>query len=526
MKRYSIYILLSLLLGLNSCDLDFQPLDSTVDTTYWKSQDDVQKAVNYAYRRLGNTDLQAFISCATDDSYSWSNWPSDIQYAGNGSATTSTGVFLNTWDHYYKMIAACNNVLDNIDKVTSLSTEMHNRYSAEVRVLRAYAYIQLTGFFGDVPLIDHIQSIDEFKASRTSKAAIIDFVVAELKDVTDNDYLPVSYPESDYGRVTKGAALGLLARAALFDGRWQVAIDASKQIITSSEYNYAIDDNYLSLFNGTNKTSKEIMLAAQYIKGTYTNPMATWVGAPSLTGWGQVVPLKGLIDAYECVDGKTIDESPLYDPNHPTANRDPRLALTVVLPGSSVNGVTIDITKSSSADRLGASNASFSGYYYRKYIPADIEGSWDTNSYNDIVLLRYPEVLLTYAEAVVESGNPIDASVLNAINAVRERKGVGMPIVTTTDRDALRKIIRRERHVEFPMEGIRLFDIRRWHIGEEVMNGTAYGILNNFDNSRGDYGSYVKVEDRSFNSQRDYLWPVPLNEVGLNSNLLPNNPGW
>ena len=76
------------------------------------------------------------------------------------------------------------------------------------------------------------------------------------------------------------------------------------------------------------------------------------------------------------------------------------------------------------------------------------------------------------------------------------------------------------------MEDNRIFDIRRWRIGEEVMNTTAYGILNNFDESRGDFGNYVKVEDRSFNSQRDYLWPVPLNEVGLNANLLPNNPDW
>ncbi|HBL34994.1 MAG TPA: RagB/SusD family nutrient uptake outer membrane protein [Porphyromonadaceae bacterium] len=522
MKKIVYFLLLSFLI-LTSCELDFQPKDSLVDTTYWTSEEDVKKAVNYAYRRLGNTDLQAFISCATDDSYSWSNWPSDIQYAGNGSATTSTGVFLNTWDHYYKMIASCNDVLDNIDKVT-LSEDMKNRYSAEMRVLRAYAYIQLTGFFGDVPLIKHIQTIEEFKAPRTEKSEIIDFIISELDEVTKNNHLPAEYSDGEYGRVTHGAALGLLARAALYGEKWDTAIEASKKVISSEEYD--IDADYLSLFNGTNKKSNEIMLAAQYIKGTYTNPMATWIGGPSLTGWGQVVPLKGLLDAYECTDGKTIEQSNLYDPQNPTANRDPRLALTIVLPGSSVNGITIDITNPNSPDRLGASNASFSGYYYRKYIPTDIEGSWDSNSYNDIVLLRYAEVLLTYAEAVVESGGSIDNSVLEAINKVRGRNGVGMPAVTTTDRAALREIIRRERHVEFPLEDNRIFDIRRWKIAEKVMNGTAYGILNNFDNSRADYGRYVKVEDRSFNVSRDYLWPIPLNEIGLNENLLPNNPGW
>lgn len=478
MNKYKYIFLVLVLVGLASCELDYNPLDEISDTTNWQTEDDVKRGVNNAYRYLSNTDIQAFISCATDDSYSWSDWPSDVRLIGNGSATSSTGMFSTVWSHYYSMIAACNDVLDNMDKV-DLSTEMANRYAGEVRVLRAYAYQQLTGLFGDVPLITKIQDVDEFLAPRDAASSIVDFLSTELKEITDNNHLPVSYSSADEGRVTKGAGLALLARIMLYNERWEEAATAAEKAMALGVY--GIDDDFLSVFDGTNKQSKEIILKAAHLKNTYCHGWATWLGAPSLTGWGQVVPLKGLIDSYLCTDGKPIDESPLYDPENPFENRDPRLKLSIVVPGTEVNGQLIDITNKNSNDKLGASNASFSGYYYKKYFPADVEGNWDSNSYNDIILIRYAEVLLTYAEAKIESGN-IDQTVLNAINEVRGRSVYAsnpLPAVTTTSQSELREIVRRERRVEFPVEDQRLFDIRRWKIAEEVMSGNAYGIYNN-----------------------------------------------
>jgi hypothetical protein len=187
----------------------------------------------------------------------------------------------------------------------------------------------------------------------------------------------------------------------------------------------------------------------------------------------------------------------------------------------------IDVTAKGSIDALSKNNASFTGYYYKKYVPADIDGSWDRNSYNDIVLIRFAEVLLTYAEAKIEN-NQVDATVYDAINRVRQRPGVMMPAVTpakAATQAALRAIVRRERHVEFPVEDNRLFDIRRWKIAESVMPGPVYGILNNFDNSREDYGKHVLVETRSFNAGRDYLWAIPQSERSINTNL-GQNGGW
>ncbi|MVT42265.1 RagB/SusD family nutrient uptake outer membrane protein [Chitinophaga oryziterrae] len=526
MKKLSIIIMLTGAVFFTACKkyLDEQPQDSVSQQTYWNTEADAVNAVNNCYRRLGDVDNRIFISCATDDSYSWSDWPSDVRLVGNGSASSGTGVFSNFWSNLYKMIASCNDVLDNIDRDKALTDSMNLRLKGEARFIRAYAYQQLTGMFGAVPLITHIQAVSEFKAARTSKDSIARFIVDEVDAISP--HLPIAYGTTDQGRVTRGAALALKARILLYVGRNSEAATAAKAVMDLGYY--AIDKDYVSLFNGTNKTSLEIIFAAAYVKTTLPSAMATWVGGPSLGGWSQVVPLQSLVDAYECTDGKTIDKSAVYDAAHPYDNRDPRLKMTVVVPGVIVNGDTIDVTNKNGLDALSKNNASFSGFYYKKYVPADIQGNWDSNSYNDVVLIRYAEVLLIYAEAKIEMGQ-IDQSVYDAINAVRQRPGVMMPALTAatvSGQADMRDAVRRERHVEFPMEDNRLFDIRRWQIAETVMTGTAYGILNNYDNSRADYGKHVVVEQRTFVKPRDYLWAIPQGEVALNPNLLPNNTGW
>lgn len=518
------YILFFLLLGffIVSCNEDFldkQPTNALTNSTYWVNTENVEKAVTACYKYLGDDWWKTFLTCATDDSYAWSGWPCDIMSAGNGSATTTLGTFNHFWTFYYQAIAAANNVIDNIDNVPGLDDSYRKQMLGEVIFIRAYSYQQLVGLYGDVPLIKTPPAgPSEYNVSRTAASEVMDFISADLAEIADD--LQVSYESSDFGKVTKGAALALKARIDLYNGDYAAAAQAAKQVMELDVYN--IDPNYASLFNGTNESSVENILSAQYME-TYKSAIATWVGGPAVGGWSEVVPLQSLVDDYECTDGKTIDESPLYNPENPFANRDPRLDMTIVVPGGELNGNVIDITDPNSPDGLGKNNASYSGYYYKKYIPAVIDGWWGGNSTNDIFIIRYAEVLLTYAEAKIEQ-NQIDQSVYDAINKVRARENVNLPAIETgKSQGQLREILRRERRVEFAMEEHRLFDIRRWKIAEQVMPGNVYGILNYWNSERSDYGQHVLVESRQFNAQRDYLWAIPQSEMDVNENLGQNS---
>ncbi len=523
--KYISFVMLS---GLAlSCNDDFLQKSSTDELStgnYWTSAENAEAAVTAGYQYYGDDWHAPFLSAASDDSYAWSTWPSDVLYVTDGSATTSTGAFEHFWDHYYESIALANNVCDNIDNV-DMDTDDRAELKAEARFLRAYSYQHLIALYGDVPLIKHLQTDpSDYYVSRTSKDSIVDYLVTEIDDFADD--LPTVADE--FGHATKGAALTLKARILLYDGQWVAAAEAAKEVMDLGVY--SLDADFESLFDGSNEESSEIIFSAQYTSD-FKNSLITWTGAPTLGGWGEIVPLQSLIDAFECTDGNTIEESSLYDKENPFVNRDPRLAMSIILPGTEISylsegttqvDVTIDVTAENSSDGLGASNASYSGYYYKKYVPTTIYGSYDASCENDIILMRYPEVLLTYAEAKIEAGT-IDQSVLTAINTVRER--ANMPDVTTTDQSELRTIVRRERRVEFAGEEQRLFDIKRWGIDNEVLNGTIYGIYNNFDDSRDDYGENVVVGTRSFTEGRDELWPIPQSEIDNNENLT-QNPNW
>jgi hypothetical protein len=267
-----------------------------------------------------------------------------------------------------------------------------------------------------------------------------------------------------------------------------------------------------------------------------------------------------LFDAFECTNGLPIDESALYDPKQPFKNRDPRLAMTIVEFGINWLGYSyqphpdsINIWSykenrmvSNKDSRTVAAFASYTGFLWRK----GIDQSWADRlaEDNDAILFRYAEILLTYAEAKLESGQ-IDASLLNAINQVRARAyGVAVsqtgsyPAVTTTNAIELRKIIRRERRVEFVREGLRYMDLIRWKLAEKALTKPVIGLPDPASQNRlkwpfpgitpidddgipdySAFGSDVKIiAQRTFDKNKQYLWPIPSIERRVNPNLTQN----
>jgi len=452
-----------------------------------------------------NFDTQAYIELGTYDA-------------------TSSKIYTE-WSNAYKGIRAASYFLENVDKVTPANATLINQLKGEAKVLRAYQYIKLAGFFGAVPLVTTSISIEEGRALiRTPVAEIWDFIDKELNEAAA--LLPVSYAAADKGRVTQGAALGLAARSNLLAGRYQKAAESADKVIKLNLY--SLYESYEKLFSYAAENNKEVLLDKQFIKDTYQHAVFQLLAPYSQrNGSSNYVPTKNLVDTYETQAGKLItDASSGYDPSKPYTNRDNRLKYSVFLDGDILpSGIVFKPQPNSgTADAIGSTYiASTTGYNIKKYINTEDYAN-PSNSGINIILLRYAEILLTYAEAKVEL-NQIDASVLAAINAVRNgRNDVKQPSVTSTSQAELREIVRRERTVELAFEGQRLFDIRRWKIADKVIPGPIYGIT--YINAGGALTTVqVVAVNKVFDVNRHYLWPVPQKERDLNG-LLTQNNGW
>ena len=208
--------------------------------------------------------------------------------------------------------------------------------------------------------------------------------------------------------------------------------------------------------------------------------------------WNSVLPFQNLVDDYECTDGLAINQSPLYDPQHPYENRDPRLDQSIMVPGSSLGFPDYPTWNS----RIPIMPVPLK-YNMRKYVESSQTVSFDAANHcqNDIVLLRYADVLLIYAEAQNEAVGP-DGSVYSALNLIRERSS--MPDITVgLTQPEMRERIRHERRIEFAFEGQRLLDLKRWKIADQKINaiGTDQAPI-----------KYIFQAN-------DYLWPFPQGEI-------------
>ena len=529
MKTNSLkYIILALSLSsaLVSCDndlLETVPNDRLNVDMFWKTEQDAKLAVNGLYTDLDSTNIISW-DALTDIAHTNQNF--DVQaYVELGTYDGTSSKIYGEWKRAYRGIRAASYFLENADKVSSKNTALINQLKGEAKVLRAYQYIKLAGLFGDVPLITTSITIEEGRTVvKTPVSGIWDFIDKELNEAAA--LLPATYPDTDKGRVTQGAALGLAARAGLYAGRYQKAAEAADKVIKSGVY--GLFDSYQKLFTYAAENNKEVLFDRQFIKDTY--PINVF---PLLAPYSQknsqstYVPTKALVDLYETLEGKLItDAASRYNPAAPYANRDPRLKYSIFLEGDVLpSGITFQPQPTSAtADAIGSTYiASTTGFNIKKYIIAEDYAN-PVNSGINIILLRYAEILLTYAEAKIELGQ-IDASVLAAINLVRNgRNDVKQPSIATLSQAALREVVRRERTVELAFEGQHLFDIRRWKTAEKVMPGPVYGIT--YKDASGALKTVqVVAVNKTFDVSRHYLWPVPQKERDLNPSLT-QNPGW
>lgn len=532
-KTSAHFMVCMLLLTGCSDKLNLNPLDQLSNETFWNTENDARLALMGAYAHgsfgsRGDIGFMVFDTYLSLDAMTDNGNEKDaiLTHFNNGELTAANKTVNDLWSSAYKRIGVANNFLANIDQV-EMDQAKKDEMKAEARFLRAYFYFNLFTYWGGVPLVTQPLTISEANnLTRSSKVEVVEFTINELSEAIN--HLPDTRPDSEYGRVTKVAAEVILGRILMAGKRWGEAAQVYKEIIDRSLY--VIDDDYAALFLSGNERSGEIILPIKYAQDSYETAIQRAVVPFQAGGWHQYNPFNELIEDYPMIDGKSIHESPLYDPNNPYENRDPRLDMSMFIPGRTVwKGQVFDLHPDAGAAwRL--TDRDWSGYGLRKFADQNHTGAIQ-NYGGDFPMLRYAEVLISYLESKIEAGDAIDQTLLDqTINKLRNRASVGVAPVTTTDPQILLEIVRRERRIELAFEGLRLYDLHRWEISHIKMNGWFHGMK--LTNDPANYtalpvneNGYFRYIGKQFRENADYNWPIPLRELEINPTL-EQNPGY
>jgi len=567
-KMKNIFVIIFAGLLLTSCfDMDLNPLAEGSTETWYSTEAELSMSINDLYRDQFWPLTQAN-NDGGDDA-----WTDDWMYREaltpvTGGTITSEWSVANTnyWLNSYKAITRCNTILSNLGRsVGAIPEQTLTRYEAEIRFIRACQYAKLIFYFGDVVYYTEPLELEQaFTMGRTSKSTVLPEVYKDFDFAAEN--LPKTYGSSAIQHASQGAAYAMKARTALCEGDYATAKTAAKACMDLAVYD--LHPDFSSLFlTSTTQSNEFVFVMPRSVEFKLTLGIQDVIPR-NAGGWGAWSPTWELFCAFWCTDGLPIDESPLFDPQHPFENRDPRCTETIIEfqtphlgfmyqphPDSlQVLNLNTGRYQTNNDTRGNAQFASFNGLLWKK----GVDNAWLLNGWQvdpAKIILRYADVLLMYAEAKIES-NEIDASVLEAMNRIRARAyGVNFtetdkyPAITTTNQAALRRILRTERRIEFAFEGRRYMDIIRWKLAEKVLNLPNYGMLDPAElrekvvkpglwffpetppidedgiadlSIMFNKGLIKKITQREFDKTKQYLWPIPAKDILINSNLTQN----
>lgn len=577
--KFNLNILFSLLLLINvfySCNDDFldrPPKDAVDAEFFFNTPKDLEVATNDFYLMLPE-----------ERAYTEDMWSDNIvlflpKDRVDGTRLVPVGRGNGNWS--WTWLRRINFFLENYKKVDDIDAQNH--YSGVAKFFRAFFYFDKVQRFGDVPWYNKVLEADdkdELTKPRDSRKLVMDSVLADIDYAIQ--YLPA---EKQLNRVTKYTAMLLKARLALFEGTFrkyhnlgddvkflEEAVSASQALMDSKAYTLYTsggkDKAYGDLFTKTVQDPTETILATSYVENIKTHNIPNYMVSATSGGWG--LP-KDLVESYLMADGSRFTDKPGYNTMgfyQEMQNRDPRLTQTTAGPDFKVIGETV-------ADKIDLRITS-TGYRVIKALPDRYQ--WNS-CFSDIIMYRYAEALLIYAEAKAELGTLTQTDLDKSINLLRAR--VGMPhlslAVANANPDSYLEAmypnvnkgankgvileIRRERRIELYNEGLRWNDLMRWKEGKKIerpMLGIYFSGLGSHDfnndgktdvylhsgNSSGapaETQSLVNINERPltngnsgninafsggvFDEDKDYYFPIPLEDLTLNPNL-EQNPKW
>ncbi len=495
--------------------LDLYPKDKITSADFPEGESDIILLLNGIYGGLResaiyNEGLFGFgvTDGATPNAYNWGTAEIINKLGAGRLSSGDKGIVTFRWTRCYEIITRANFLLANLDLI-NLPEEKKKMYLGEAHFLRGLAYSVLAETYGGVPLI--LSDISSEEARQLKRASLDETWQQVLDDYeVAINHLDVDAPE--LGRATKGAALGMKMRAYLYQGKYKEVLSCVEQIDALKKY--GLFHSYEGLFDPENENNKEVIFDIQYIEGE--NSQGSYLDQYCGTGTNgknrgsRYVPSDDLVAAYETIDGSPID------PENPYQNRDPRLAFTVVLPGSYILDSRFPdyLYPKGAFNHPGNPLKHLSTRKYRTQEMAKLPPQGQ--SYINDIVLRYADVLLSKAEAIIETGgNVSDAiAILNRIRTERDDVKI-RELSLAMSREEAREKVRHERRIELALEGRYWSDVRRWKIGKDlyplVIKDHKGGIIDTkFPNGYLDYYD---------------LLPIPDSERSLNPNL-EQNPGW
>jgi len=461
-------------------------------TQLWQTETDATNAVNAIYANLRTYDNTAFPpiaieSLGSDDAVKGSV-PTDATFMNgydNFTVTATEGQLDGFWQGQYQNINFCNQVLDSIVNI-NMDASLKARYFAEAKFVRAYSYFRLERAFGNIPLVLQIPgTAAQINPVQSTPAQVYAAIEQDLSDAAS--VLPQSYGASDVGRATKGAALALHAKVALYEKKWSDVVTYTKQVMGLG---YALFPSYEQMFRIPNENCSESIFEIQcnYVAGNeginssqYSQVEGDRDVSPSV-GWGFNVPTQDLVNEFEAGD--------------------PRLQATIMMEGTT--------TPEGDAVPMASAGAP-TMYNMKSYVPfaqaAAHDAAGNPGCEQNVRVLRYADVLLMNAEANNELGDAADA--LTSLEMVRARARANsanpattLPPVTATDQATLRTAIYHERRVELAMEFDRYFDV--------IRQGRAAAV----------FGSL------GWKPNKNEVWPIPQNEIDVSAGVLKQNVGY
>lgn len=536
----------------SSCDkyldtgLDINNTSETVATSrssLWSFANAFYTPIIYGYSVIDSN-----IFASASDEAQQTSASSNVIYFNKGIVNASVNPLWTYYNNCYEGIRAANFFLDYVADGKGMALLELNRnlitdavgyardvaslnhYIAEAHVARAYYYSELIKMFGGVPIVEKTQEQSGGeKVARSSYDRCVDYIVSEIDAWKDKLAENWNDDNTREGRFTLGAALAIKARTLLYAAsplhnpsgdwdKWNKAAQAAADVINLGTY--SLDPDYGAYFRGGNSLSSAesiyiVRRAASNTMETNNYPIATSGGKSG------VCPTENLVSAYEWTG--TPDESDPY------ANRDPRLAASIVVNGSSWNGRVI-AQAAGETDDMAHANASRTGYYLKKFLTDDLNLTQGATAQHNWVAYRYGEVLLNYAEAVNEAYGPSSTpagfpmSAKQALQMVRNRAGASLPAVTASTVDSFRDAVKHERRVELAFEDHRYWDLLRWKDAMTVLNQPVNGVKITRSGAAYTY-TVQKVADRTFN-ERNYYLPFMRSEIENSAGTLEQNPGY